>query len=166
MVRSNLSRRRFGAAACVSAIVLPPLSAQADQAKPAAKMSKTKLASELLSPLGAGDALGSWRLIELGALTDGAVSIVLQDASGTAFQLDVCARDPELGAPRGPGQTEHFEVYLANSGDGQLRTRENHGLAAMAIADVIRGNEADLDASGFATLRARERRGLARSRLP
>ncbi|HMR75189.1 MAG TPA: hypothetical protein PKD61_08755 [Polyangiaceae bacterium] len=164
MVRSNISRRSFGAAAAVSAVAVPALSSKG--ATPASPAPTAKPVSGLLSPLAAGDALGHWRLVEVAPLTDGAVSIVLRDAAGTHFQLDVCRRDPEPGAPRGPGQTERYEVFLANSGDGTLRTRESHGLAAMAIADVIRGNEANLDASGFATLRARERRGLARSRLP
>jgi hypothetical protein len=118
-----------------------------------------------LSPLAAGAKLGSWQVVEISELADGAISVILQDAAGRHFQLDVCARDRNHAGPRGPGETERFDVYLANSGDGQLRTHENHGLAAMAIADVVRGNEANLDAAGFLTLRERERRGLARSRL-
>ena len=116
----------------------------------------------LLAPLGPGETLGSWRIEQVLPLADGATSVVLSDRDGVAFQLDVCKRDPEPGAPRGPGVCERFEVFLANLGDGSTGTHEDHGLAAMALAEVVRGNESALSLDGFLTLRERVAADCAR----
>ena len=112
------------------------------------------VAEALLAPLREGSRLGRWRIERVVPLTHGAVSVVLCDRAGQLFQLDVCARDLAPGAPRGPASTELFEVFLANGGDGATGTHEDHGLAAMALAELIRGNEARVDRSGFLTLTA------------
>jgi hypothetical protein len=109
----------------------------------------------LVAPLAAGVRLGSWRVERLSELEDGAASLVLRDAAGFTFQLDVCARDHAEGALVPPGRSAHFDVYLANGGRGDTASFEHHGLAAMAVADVIRKNEATFDRTGYRTLRER-----------
>lgn len=110
----------------------------------------------LLAPLGPGSELGTWRVLRLVEPEGGAGSIVLSDRTGAEFQLDVCARDASPLASRGPAVSEHFEIFVANQGDGATGTREDHGLCAMALSEVIRGNEARADRSAFVTLAQRE----------
>ncbi len=86
----------------------------------------------------------------------------MSDALGQRFQIDICARDDEPGADRGPGRTERFDLIVANRGDGSTSTHEDHGLAAMALAEVVRANEQVVDASVFRTLRQRLEAGSVR----
>ncbi|MBK7585588.1 MAG: hypothetical protein IPI67_36065 [Myxococcales bacterium] len=112
-------------------------------------------ATHLVAPLRVGSSLGAWTIANLVGVTDGALSVILSDRAGIEFQLDICARDHSSSAPRGPAATEFFEVFLANRGDGATGTHEDHGLAAMALAEVIRSNEAAADRSEFLTLAER-----------
>jgi hypothetical protein len=109
----------------------------------------------LVAPLTAGATLGPWKVEQLLPLSHGAASLVLSDAEGVRFQLDVCARDSNPDAPLPPACSEFFDVFLANGGKGSKSSFEHHGLAAMAIADVIRQNEQQLSREGFATLSER-----------
>jgi hypothetical protein len=110
---------------------------------------------ELIAPLAAGSTLGRWKIEQILPVQDGAASVVLCDVDQRRFQLDVCALDPDAGASRAPGRSELFEVFLANLGDGDTSTHEEHGLAAMALSELIRANEHRVDRSGFQTLRQR-----------
>jgi hypothetical protein len=110
---------------------------------------------ELFAPLAVGSTLGRWKIEQTLPVQDGAASVVLCDTEQRRFQLDVCAFDPDAGASRAPGRSELFEVFLANLGDGDTITHEEHGLAAMALAELIRANEHWVDRSGFQTLRQR-----------
>ena len=108
--------------------------------------------ASLLAPLGPGSVLGRWRVERLVEPSGGAASIVLSDRSGTEFQLDLCARDGSALASHGPACTEHFELFVANQGDGATGTHEDHGLCAMAVGEVIRANEAEADRGAFVSL--------------
>jgi len=125
----------------------------AAEAKPARQ--KTRGIAQLLAPLGPGAELGRWRVEALVEPSGGAASVLLVDERGQRFQLDICARDPSPLALRGPAVTEHFEIFLANQGDGATGTREDHGLGAMALGEIIRSNEAHADRSGFLSLAER-----------
>ncbi len=109
----------------------------------------------LVSPLETGSSLGRWTVEKVLPVEHGAASVVLSDAQGRRFQLDVCARDDREEASRAPGQSELFEVFLANHGDGETSTLEEHGLAAMALAELIRANEHHVERTAFQTLRQR-----------
>lgn len=124
--------------------------------RPAAARPSLPPLAALVAPLAAGSALGRWRVERLIEPEGGAASIVLTDGAGAEFQLDVCARDPSPGASRGPAITEHFEIFVANQGDGATGTNEDHGLCAMALGEVIRGNEALAARTAFVTLAERE----------
>ncbi len=150
-----LAKRAGGAPA---ARVATPTASTGDVGRNDEKLAVT---TALVAPLKPGDKLDRWTVEDLHPVQDGAASIVLSDASGQRFQLDVCARDASA-ATAGPGATEAFEIYLANHGDGSTSTLEDHGLAAMALAEVIRANEHGVPRSGFATLAARVRQDVAR----
>mgnify|MGYP001476148468 CR=1 FL=1 len=110
---------------------------------------------QLIAPLAAGSTLARWQILDVRPSEDGALILIAREESGKTFQLDVCLADRSLGAPRAPGQSEHFDVFVSNLGDGATPTREEQGLCAMALADVIRANEAHLSREGYATLRER-----------
>lgn len=126
---------------------------------PTAKLEDSK---DLIAPLTNGSRIGAWRVERVIPPADGALSLVLSDRSGRLFQLDICARDMALDAPRSPAASVHFEIFVANGGDGATGTIEDHGLAAMALGEVIRTNEARVSRAGFATLRERVARSAAR----
>lgn len=92
------------------------------------------------------------RVIAVYPVTLGALPVVLETHAGSRYQVDVLARDPS--GPQGVGNTEHFSVYVANSGDGGTSTDETEGLGAMALARVLEASENDLPQ--LMTLRDRE----------
>ncbi len=112
-------------------------------------------ALRLISPLVVGARLGRWIVRDVVPVESGALSVVLADAEERRFQLDVCALDDAPDARRAPGRSEHFEVFLANNGNGGTSTFEDHGLAAMTLADLIRANEQHVERTAFQTLRQR-----------
>ncbi len=109
-----------------------------------------------LGPIEPGAALQGIdaHVVTIYPITLGALPVVLQ-TGGRRYQVDVLARDSD--GPPGVGNTEHFSVYVSNSGDGDAPTDEAQGLGAMALA---RGLEAHVNAGGsmpeLLTLRARE----------
>lgn len=117
------------------------------------------LADQLVAPIKAGTALGDWQIARVRSLDAGAVTVLVTGASGS-FQLDVVRRS---ASPQSPGVTERFEVMVMNQGDGMKPTAEEQGLAAMALAEVIRGNEQVVDASRFVSAEQHQRQ--ARSYL-
>jgi hypothetical protein len=114
--------------------------------------------SALVAPLVAGSVLGSWRVVRSFSLRAGAVSLELKDASDRPFYLDICKRDRRPSAPKPPASTDLYDIFVANEGDGSATTVEDHGLAAMAVAEVVRANEHSVTVAGMLTLRERLRR--------
>jgi hypothetical protein len=125
---------------------------------------EVELALALVTPLAPGSRFGSWTL-ERVVLEPSGPSYVLSDGRGVKFQVDVCARDLSLDAPRGPASTEHFDLFVSNEGDGSTDTIEEHGLGAMALAEIIRSNEARVDASACHTLTQRLAANAARRHI-
>lgn len=141
----------LGAAAIVSA----PIGSREISPSPVpTTVSNQALAEALIRPLAAGSRFGSWTL-ERVVMDERGPSYVMTDEQGVKFQVDVCLRDGDVSAARGPAVTERFDLFVANQGDGSTDTVEMHGLGAMALAEIIRGNEAQVDASGCHTLRER-----------
>jgi hypothetical protein len=164
----KLSRRRMMAMAGATAVLAPSVvasagtrargqRARASGAHEDRPRGEARWAAELVAPLGAGSTLGSWRVQGVGALRAGAVSITLLDAAGGRFYLDVCKRDGRSGAPVPPGRSELCDVFVANEGNGSVPTHEDHGLAAMALADIVRTNERRVGIEGLLTQRDRMR---------
>lgn len=116
---------------------------------------KPLCASELLAPLEVGSMIGTWRIEKFGSLHAGALGVVLSDAQGQRFQVDICARDKDIGAPSAPAHTERCDLFIANGGKGNDPTSETQGLAAMTLAEVIKSHEHRTDLKGLLTLRRR-----------
>jgi len=91
----------------------------------------------------------------MGHLNAGAVSVQLSGDDGELFYVDICARDRGHNAPVAPASTDLCDLFVANEGSGHDPTIENQGLAAMALAEVVRSNERDVDMNGMLTLTAR-----------
>ena len=79
------------------------------------------------------------------------MTIAVSGAERRAFQLEIMARDASPLAPRAPGETSRFAIYVRNGGDGFAPTNEEQGLAAMALAEIVKRNEASASAEGFLT---------------
>jgi hypothetical protein len=99
--------------------------------------------------------LGDWTIEKAGQLHAGACTLEVSYRGGSRFFLDICSRDNALAAPHPPAQTSRCDLFIANEGNGSTATLEQQGLFAMAIAEVVRGNEAGMDLSGLLTLRER-----------
>lgn len=145
--------------------VRPVRGAAAPNATSARAGAAQRLSESLVTPLAPGSEIDRWRVERILPVENGAASVVLSDARGRSFQLDVCSRDRRAGAPTAPGRSELFEVFLANAGNGKKASFEEHGLAAMALAEVIRGNEQRVSRSSFLTLSERIARHGARVHL-
>lgn len=138
-----------------------PEGAPAAQASSALRgLQPEALSLALVAPLQAGSKLGRWVVQAILPLSQGVVSVVLSDSVGQPFQLDVVARSE---APIAPGVSEFFEVLLVNQGNGRTATEEERGLAAMALAEVIRSNEHSVERREFVS--AEKWRSSARQRL-
>ncbi len=111
-------------------------------------------ADALLAPLATGSRLASWRVEGISDVRHGAITVALRGSDGVFF-LDICRRDRRDSAPSAPARSEHYEVFVANMGDGSLPTRESQGLAAMALAEVIRTNEQTVHLPDMLTLAER-----------
>jgi len=149
MANANISRRLFVGAlgsGVLAASAIPRASASTTTAAPAAGV-----AERLLHPLGPGARLARWTLEAIEPPALGAVVLVLRGAPDHVFRLEILARDPSPIAARPPGETERFAIFVRNGGDGWSPTLEEQGIAAMAVATLIRRNEAAVDAAGFLT---------------
>lgn len=153
--------RRFVVTALGSGVAIAPLVARAAASKVAKSVTSGDASQEapppmgelLVAPLTVGSQVAGCQVERIGELEQGAVGFVLSDRSGQRFAIEVCARDTE--APRSPAETAKFQLYVVNEGDGSVPTIEEHGLAAMNLALVIRNNEHELDTSEFLTFRER-----------
>jgi len=125
----------------------------------------------LLAPLGPGEKIGRFTVEAIRPLAEGAVTVSVSGEDGAAFQLEILARDASPLAPRAPGETSRFAVYVRNGGDGFAPTNEEQGLAAMALAAIVKRNEASVSegAAGFLTHEQRfsqHRRSLVKTGSP
>lgn len=137
-------RRRGFLAGVPGALALPLVTRVA--------LARSRGASESFADLEPGSAVGPWRVEHIGPLFRGG-RIILMQADGERFELEVLLRDPN--GPRPPGESERFSIFVRNAGNGSISTDEGHGLAAMSMASYLRSREASLDASGFMTMRER-----------
>ena len=156
----EVSRRRMMALLGAGAAMVPALAHAAPGSRSGATNRAAALQNEptalaLLAPLAAGSQLASWRVEQISTVRYGAVTVGLRDAAGQVFFLDICGHDSGPLAPVAPGRSELYDVFVANLGDGSRPTDESHGLAAMAVAEVLRTNEHRVSVAGFLTLRDR-----------
>ena len=158
MGMDKLTRRQMvGMVGAAAAIASSGHAAAGQLARPARNESDSPAPvvslTSLVAPLAAGSQLGAWRVVGIVGARAGAVTVGLETASATRFFLDVCLRDDS--GPTPPARTSRCDVFVANEGNGGLPTVEEQGLAAMAVAEVVRANENGCDLSGLMTHRAR-----------
>ncbi len=156
----EVSRRRVMTLLAASIVTVPAVASAATRSGrgPALRTSPSQSApdgSALLAPLTVGARLGTWRVERISPVRHGAVTVGLREDAAEVFYLDICARDSDPGAPAAPGRSDRFEVFVANLGNGSQPTDERQGLAAMAVADVLRTNEHRVSVQGILTLRER-----------
>ena len=158
----KVSRRQCVALVGASAALVPTIAAAASVQRSATLVGEPETspalvlsASSLLAPLAVGSHLGRWRVENMGRFHAGAVSVQLSNASGQRYFVDICARDYGMGAPIPPARTDLCDLFVANEGSGHDPTIEDQGLAAMALAGVLRSNEHSADLRGLLTLRNR-----------
>jgi len=152
MGKANVSRRWF-VGALGGSVLAAPLTAAAS---PRGVATNDRVGGEvpflrLLTPLAPGARLARWTLVAIEAPAQGAVALVLSAGDDHRFRLEILARDRSPLAARPPAETEHFAIFVRNGGDGWSPTIEEQGIAAMAVATLIRRNEAPGDAAGFLT---------------
>ncbi len=90
---------------------------------------------KLFGELTAGGALGDCRVERVYGVYLGAIPVVMTCSRGTRFQVDVLRR--ESGGPLGVGNTDNLSLFVSNQGDGDTRTDEQQGLAAMTLAAAL-----------------------------
>ncbi len=65
---------------------------------------------------------------------------LIEDANGRVSRLDICRREGDVASPL--ARTARYEIYVRNGADGATPSEANVVLAARALGDVIRQNEA------------------------
>jgi hypothetical protein len=109
----------------------------------------------LLRELPEGSRLANkWRVEQIHGVTFGAIPIVLSSIDSGRFQIDIMRRDDET---RGVASTEKLELFVANGGNGNKLTDEDHAEAAIAMAEVLARSESAAP-RGLLTLRERHAR--------
>jgi hypothetical protein len=148
-------------AAGAALAVIPARSANASASVPDTDLpasSQLSVAEQLIAPLREGASIGSWRVQSTTEVRTGAITVNLSDEAGHTYPIDLCLRDDTPGAAVPPARTTFFDVFAANGGKGDTPTSERHGLAAMALAEVIRTNEPHITVDGVMTQRDRIRK--------
>lgn len=109
-------------------------------------------AEELFRPLKAGQSFCGFEIESFVPPRNGAAGLHLKSEDGHRFELEVLARDTQnILAPKPPGETKFFAVFVKNGGDGWLPTAEAQGLCAMALSELIAINEREPLLKGFLT---------------
>lgn len=149
----RVSRRQMVGVFGAAAVAVPALSTSSTPAIAATPGAPSM--GGLLDPLRAGSRLGEWIVVAIGPMRAGAISVAMKDSAGARFHIDVCRRDTDPAAPSPPARSERCDLFLSNDGDGVSPTREGHGLAAIALAEIVRSNEHALRLDGMLTRRER-----------
>lgn len=97
---------------------------------------------------------GRWTVVALHDVRFGAVPVILSDERGHRFQVDLLRREAD-GSDGAVAYVGDVALYLANRGDGDTLTHEDHGLAVMALARRLGEREVGPTPSALATFRQR-----------
>jgi hypothetical protein len=84
--------------------------------------------------------LARWKILEVGEIQRGVLPVAMQAHDGSRFIVEIAARS--ASGPRAVAETSRYALYLANGGDGNTSTVEEHGLGAMALAAALRSRDA------------------------
>ncbi len=113
---------------------------------------------ELQRLLPTGQRFGRWRVVSVLPVKLGAVPVVLQSSNGEHFQVDILRRDRSVRARRGLAETQDYSLFLHNRGRGDTPTQEDHGLAVLWLAALLRPRERIAGAVALLTQRERNQR--------
>lgn len=113
---------------------------------------------ELQRMLPHGQRFGRWRVVEVLPVKLGAVPVVLESRRGERFQVDILRRDRSTRARRGLAETREYSLFLLNRGLGDTPTQEDHGLAVLWLAALLRPRERSLGPVALLTQRERTQR--------
>jgi len=113
---------------------------------------------ELQQLLPPGQRFGRWRVISVLPVRLGAVPVVLESRRGERFQVDILRRDRSTRARRGLAETREYSLFLLNRGQGDTPTQEDHGLAVLWLAALLRPREQSSGPVALLTQRERNQR--------
>lgn len=82
--------------------------------------------------------VGKWSIEKVHTPRLGAIAVVMRTPEGQPFQVDVLSRDPRVAAV---ADTEHFSLFVANSGNGSKSTNEWEARGAKVLAHHLRRTE-------------------------
>jgi hypothetical protein len=141
--RNGASRRQILKVAGVTGAAVAAVVATRVAQRPARAQSKEKAEKTSASPKAApdfladltGKMLGAYAVRSVGPIDRGGVPVILANANGEAFRVDVLRAEPLSAA--GIGVVSTVSVYLRNGGDGRTLTDEERGLGAMALAEEL-----------------------------
>lgn len=105
-----------------------------------------------------GQRFGRWRVVAVLPVKLGAVPVVLESRRGERFQVDILRRDRSTRARRGLAETREYSFFLLNRGQGDTPTQEDHGLAVLWLAALLRPRERATGPVALLTQRERNQR--------
>lgn len=105
-----------------------------------------------------GQRFGRWRVVSVLPVKLGAVPVLLESRRGERFQVDILRRDRSARARRGLAETREYSLFLLNRGQGDTPTQEDHGLAVLWLAALLRPRERAVAAVALLTQRERTQR--------
>lgn len=101
---------------------------------------------------------GRWRVVSVLPVKLGGVPVVLESSRGERFQVDILRRDHSTRARRGISDTHKYSLFLFNRGQGDTPTQEDHGLAVLWLAALLRPREHTQPTAALLTQRERTQR--------
>jgi len=105
-----------------------------------------------------GQRFGRWRVVSVLPVKLGAVPVLLESRRGERFQVDILRRDRSSRARRGLAETQQYSLFLLNRGQGDTPTQEDHGLAVLWLAALLRPRERSVATPALLTQRERTQR--------
>lgn len=131
--------KAFGVTLAVATVGGVETLARAAAAEPQVPARKTAPANDAEHPFAdlTGVQFAQCTVKEVGRVEEGTVPVTFADSQGKSFIVDVLRHDP--GSP-GVARAGSLAVYM-KVGRTRRPTREEHGLAAMALAAELAGRE-------------------------
>ena len=83
-----------------------------------------------------GSNLHRARLVEL-RVEHGSIVADMKRSDGQSFKIQIYRRDEATGAPEPIARTRAYDLFLANSGQGNTKTHEEEGLTIYALASRV-----------------------------
>ena len=134
---------RGASAGAMPSTAAPVMASSAEQAKAKrAAPSTPKAGADVAAYFGdvaPGAQLGRWKVVAVHDVHMGAVPVVLATRFGKRFQVDVLRKS--AGGARGVAETGSVALFLSNGGRGSLRTSEEQGRGALALAAALASRE-------------------------